>query len=71
MTVAKILLLLEGSPLIRRWGSVMVWVGISSPVRTELVFIRNGSLTAHRYFTEILEEAFPGYYRRALHFNAR
>lgn len=37
-------------------GSVMVWAGISSQARTELVFVRNGSLTAHRYITEILED---------------
>jgi transposase len=37
-------------------GSVMVWAGISSEARTDLVFIQNGSLTAHRYITEGLED---------------
>lgn len=36
-------------------GSVMVWGGISLGARTELVFIENGSLTALRYISEILE----------------
>lgn len=36
-------------------GSVMVWGGICLGARTELVLIENGSLTAHRYVTEILE----------------
>ena len=35
-------------------GSVMVWGGISMEARTELVFIENGSLNAHRYINEIL-----------------
>lgn len=39
-----------------RGGSVMVWAGISVTARTELVFIENGSLTAHRYVEEILQE---------------
>lgn len=37
-------------------GSVMVWGGISLTARTELIFVDGGSLTAHRYITEILEE---------------
>lgn len=35
-------------------GSVMFWAGINSLDRTELVFIENGTLNAHRYVTEIL-----------------
>ena len=34
----------------------MVWGGISFDARTELVFIENGTLTAHRYLTEVLED---------------
>lgn len=37
-------------------GSVMVWGGISMGARTELQVIENGSLTAVRYVTEILEQ---------------
>ena len=37
-------------------GSVMAWGGISFEARTELVFIQNGTLTAHRYLTEVLED---------------
>lgn len=37
-------------------GSIMVWAGISSESRTELVIIENGSLTAPRYVEEILNE---------------
>lgn len=37
-------------------GSVMVWAGISSESRTELVLIENGSLTSARYVEEILNE---------------
>lgn len=33
----------------------MVWGGICLAARTELVPIENGSLTAHRYVTDILE----------------
>lgn len=33
----------------------MVWGGICLGARTELVLIENGSLTAHRYVTEVLE----------------
>lgn len=45
-------------------GSVMFWGGISLTARTELVFIRRGSLTAVRYITDILEDhvmPFAGY----------
>lgn len=35
-------------------GSIMVWGGISSDARTELVLIQNGALTAHRYIEEVL-----------------
>ena len=37
-------------------GSLMVWAGISFHARTELVFIDGGSMTAHRYVAEVLEE---------------
>ena len=37
-------------------GSVMVWPGISSEDRTELVIIENGSLTAVRHVEEVLNE---------------
>lgn len=37
-------------------GSVMVWGGICMGARTELRVIENGSLTAARYITEVLEE---------------
>lgn len=36
-------------------GSVMVWGGISLGARTELHIVENGSLTAVRYVTDILE----------------
>lgn len=36
-------------------GSVMVWGGICLGARTELEIISNGSLTAQRYITEVLE----------------
>jgi hypothetical protein len=36
-------------------GSVMIWAGITSPAKTELVHINGGRLTAHRYITEVLE----------------
>lgn len=35
-------------------GSIMFWAVINSKDRTELVFIENGTLNAHRYMTEIL-----------------
>ena len=34
----------------------MAWGGISFEARTELVFIQNGTLTAHRYVTEVLDD---------------
>lgn len=37
-------------------GSVLVWAGISSASRTELVLIENGTLTSERYVEEILNE---------------
>lgn len=37
-------------------GSVLVWAGISSESRTELVIIENGSLTSVRYVEEILND---------------
>lgn len=37
-------------------GSVMFWAGVTSNYRTEIVFIENGSLNAHRYITEILSQ---------------
>lgn len=37
-------------------GSVMVWAGISSEAHTELVFVANGALNAHRYIEEILQD---------------
>lgn len=38
-------------------GSVMVWAGISTDARTELIFVDNGALNAHRYIEDILQEA--------------
>lgn len=35
-------------------GSVMFWAAINSTERTELVFIENGTLNAHRYIMEVL-----------------
>lgn len=37
-------------------GSVMVWAGITSEARTELVFIDNGALTGDRYIRDILAD---------------
>ena len=37
-------------------GSIMVWAGITSHARTELVPILNGALSAHRYVEEVLME---------------
>jgi hypothetical protein len=36
-------------------GSIMVWCGITINTRKDLVFLRNGGLTARRYIDEILE----------------
>jgi hypothetical protein len=33
----------------------MVWGGISLDARTDLVFVENGAMTAHRYILECLE----------------
>lgn len=38
-------------------GSVMIWAGISREGRTNLIFVENGALNAHRYIEEILQEA--------------
>lgn len=37
--------------------SIMVWGGINTQARTELIIVQNGSLTAIRYIEEILQEA--------------
>lgn len=37
-------------------GSIMIWSEITAEARTELVFKENGSLTADRYITEVLED---------------
>ena len=37
----------------------MIWAGISTEARTDLVFVENGVLTAHRYIEEILQEVGP------------
>lgn len=37
-------------------GSAMAWGGLSFEARTDLVFIENGTLTAHRYITQVLED---------------
>jgi hypothetical protein len=44
-------------PGVHSWncGSVIVWAGITSQAKTELVHINSGRLTAHRYITEVLE----------------
>jgi hypothetical protein len=34
-------------------GSIMVWCGITINTRKDLVFLRNGGLTARRYIDEI------------------
>ena len=34
----------------------MAWGGISFEARKKLVFIPNGTLTAHRYLTEVLDD---------------
>jgi hypothetical protein len=36
-------------------GSIMVWIGISLDVATELVVLDRRNLNAHRYITNILE----------------
>lgn len=58
-------------------GSVMIWAGISTEARTNLVFVENGALTAHRYIEEILQEVvvpfapFIGNQFTLMHDNAR
>lgn len=42
-------------------GSVMVWAGISRDARTDLIFVENGALNAHRYIDEILQNAVVPY----------
>ena len=37
-------------------GSVMVWAGISNAARTDLVFVDNGAMNAHRYIEDVLGE---------------
>lgn len=37
-------------------GSIMVWGGISSDARTDLVFFENGPMTSGNYITDVLEE---------------
>lgn len=37
-------------------GSVMVWAGISTEAHTDLIFVENGALNAHRYVEDILQE---------------
>ncbi|KAJ4439301.1 hypothetical protein ANN_07423 [Periplaneta americana] len=38
---------------------VMVWAGVCTDARTELVFVENGRLTADRYITECLADHVP------------
>ena len=55
----------------------MIWAGISTEARTDLVFVENGALTAHRYIEEILQEVvvpfapFIGNQFTLIHDNAR
>lgn len=42
-------------------GSVMVWAGISRDARTDLIFVENGALNAHRYIEDILQNAVVPY----------
>jgi transposase len=55
----------------------MVWGGISWEARTELVFIERGTLTAHRYIEEVLQDHVVGFAQFAgdgfifMHDNAR
>ena len=37
-------------------GGVMVWAGVCTDARTELVFVENGRLTADRYINECLAD---------------
>lgn len=58
-------------------GSIMIWGGVSSEAKTELVVIRNGSMTADRYIRFILEPhvvpfaPYIGPNFRLMHDNAR
>lgn len=38
-------------------GSVMVWAGISTEAHTDLIFVENGALNAHRYVEDVLQES--------------
>lgn len=66
---------LESAPFHRQ--SLMVWGGINSEARTELIFIENGRLNAARYIEEVLQEAvvpfapFIGEHFLLMHDNAR
>lgn len=57
--------------------SLMVWAGISIDARTDLVFLRGGTITAERYIVECLEEfvvpyaPFIGQQFKLMHDNAR
>lgn len=42
-------------------GSVMVWAGISREAHTDLIFVENGALNAHRYIEDILQNAVVPY----------
>jgi hypothetical protein len=58
-------------------GSIMVWGGFSWEARTQLVFIERGTLTAHRYIEEVLQDHVVGFAQLAgdgfifMHDNAR
>jgi transposase len=57
--------------------SIMVWGGFSWEARTQLVFIERGTLTAHRYIEEVLQDHVVGFAQLAgdgfifMHDNAR
>jgi hypothetical protein len=36
-------------------GGIMIWAGISFEAHTDLVFVDNGAMTAHRYILECIE----------------
>jgi transposase len=36
-------------------GSIMIWAGISLEAHTDLVFVENGAMAAHRYVLECVE----------------
>jgi hypothetical protein len=58
-------------------GSIMIWGGISTEARTELVVVNEGAMTANRYTRDILEPhvvpfaAFIGKDSILMHDNAR